>query len=607
MLQRLAVLQENAVLSEMDLHFSRFIARLAQSEDDNIPLSAALTSYMVAQGHVCLDLKQFAGQLFPANPETELPETARLQLPALNTWLHSLQHSRVVGQKGDYKPFILEETRLYLYRYWDYEQLLARQIHQRLTETDSLEQELNQETLRLGLHDLFHNSTLPAGETDWQRTVALQAVSNRFCIISGGPGTGKTTTVVKILALLLAQKTDLQIALVAPTGKAAARLQEAITQNKHRLSCSVEIKAKIPQETSTIHRLLGSIPNSPYFQRNAQNPLPYDVIVVDEASMVDLALMAKLVQAIQPHARLILLGDKDQLASVEAGTVLGDLCAVLDNPPSHPILNKLSENIVLLRKSYRFDDNSGIGKVAHAVKTGNAQGALNALKTADSNVQWFSLPINTRLQTALREQVIAGFSHYLSLINQRSQDPQKILQAFDEFRILCALRKGMYGVEAVNRVIEQILKAEGLIKSYYPWYVGRPILITQNDYTTHLYNGDIGIVLWSQESRNELQAYFPATDGGEPRAFWLNRLPEHETVYAMTIHKSQGSEFDNVLLLLPEQESPILTRELLYTGITRAKKTVSIWGKEPVFTKAVQARILRNSGLGEGLMSAHTG
>ncbi|ALG69539.1 exodeoxyribonuclease V subunit alpha [Beggiatoa leptomitoformis] len=586
------ILQQHAVLSEIDVHFGRFIARLAQTTDENIMLSAALTSYMVAQGHVCLDLNLYANSLFPNTTETELSDDNYLQLPTLEQWKTSLQQSHVVGHLGEYKPLILENNRLYLYRYWDYEQLLAQQIHQRLYRASPA---IDKQQLSIDINNLFENKTT---ETDWQKTAALQAVLNHFCIISGGPGTGKTTTVVKILALLLAQQPELRIALVAPTGKAAARLQEAITQNKHRLACPTDIKSKIPQETSTIHRLLGSIPNSPYFRSNAKNSLPYDVVVVDEASMVDLALMAKLAQAIQADARWILLGDKDQLTSVEAGTVLGDLCTVLEDVTIENTLSKLSENIVLLRKSYRFDDNSGIGKVAHAVKAGDGKGALTALKTAGSNVRWHDLPVHSSLQNALHDSVVEGFSRYLSVVNK---DPQAVLQAFDEFRILCALRRGLYGVESVNRVVEQILKTAGLIKSYYPWYVGRPILITRNDYTTHLYNGDIGVVLWSREVRNELQAYFPATDGGEPRAFWLNRLPEHETVYAMTIHKSQGSEFDKILMLLPEQESPILTRELLYTGITRAKKAVSIWGNEAVFSQAVQTRIQRNSGMREAL------
>jgi exodeoxyribonuclease V alpha subunit len=439
-----------------------------------------------------------------------------------------------------------------------------------------------------------------------------------FCVISGGPGTGKTFTVAKMLALLLQLSAGtLRIALAAPTGKAAARLQEAIKTARNGLNCPDAIKAAIPTEASTIHRLLQGLPDSPYFRYDAKNPLPADVVVVDEASMVDLALMSKLVQAVPGSARLILLGDKDQLASVEAGAVLGDICdtgndyrfsghfAELYQKAAGEKIEKnsdqqhppgLCDSIIQLRKSFRFGPSSGIGEISKAVNEGNSAKAFNLLKSASyDDSAWRELPRPELLPSALNDHIISGFAPYF-----KERDHARIFDRFSRLRIVCAVREGPYGVKALNALIERILSAGGLIRQRHRWYAGRPVLISRNDYTLKLFNGDVGIALHDAEAGHELQVFFPGPEG-KLCPFSPLRLPEHETAFAMTVHKSQGSEFEKVLFIMPDRDIPVLTRELVYTALTRAKGAVEVWGREEVFRTAVSRRTVRASGLRDAL------
>ncbi len=557
---------ENMTFSYLDIHFKNFTAKLVKKDVAEVSLAAVLVSHYKEQGHICVEL---SGDMeIPVSPSE------------LENWRRKLERSPVVGKPGEYKPLILDgRSRLYLYRYWEYQEKLANLIRKWVVQDAK---DIDFKLLEEGLERLFPANQTE--ETDWQKVAAFTALTQRFCVISGGPGTGKTTTVAKILALLLEQNSRQKIALAAPTGKAAARLQESILREKMK-SVFDGIRDAIPEEASTLHRLLGSIPDSPYFHHNAKNRLSADIVVVDEASMVDMALMSKLVQAIAPDARLILLGDKDQLASVEAGAALGDIC------------ESECRGIVQLRESYRFRGDSGIGAVSLAVNLGNADHALSCMKDeTHGDIRWKELPRRDDLVRGIRDTVIQGFKDYLQAIH----DPLKIFQQFEQFRILCALRKGPYGAVAVNKAAERILMGKNLIKPDETWYEGRPVMITRNDYHLRLFNGDVGITLPDPEAGNGLRVFFPDADG-LPRKVHPLRLPEHETVYAMTVHKSQGSEFDNVLLLLPDRDSPVLTRELIYTGVTRAIHHVEIWGTESIFREAVSRRIQRTSGLRDAL------
>lgn len=576
MLQQIQHLHQQGIFSDLDLHLALYLQKLANTENDEFLLAAALTSYFTTQGHICINLAELANTTFPLENDTDVEP---IQCPDLDHWQQALFSHPMIGQPHEFKPLVLDGNLLYLYRYWQYEQQLGQNILQRIEQNHLTSNEI---ALNARLERLFPNQE----DVDWQKIAAKTAVLKNFCIISGGPGTGKTTTVVKILLLLLQENPKLRIALAAPTGKAAARLQQAIQNSVLKLNFPPALLAAIPQETYTIHRLLGTVPKSPYFRSHAQNPLPYDVVIVDEASMVDLALMAKLADAIPAASRWLLLGDKDQLASVEAGSVLGDICTGLKLDTQAAI----KAHIVLLEKSYRFHAKSGIGVLATHLKQGQAQQALQVIQQGQfMDIAWQDIATPNRLLTQLAPVINQGFAPYLQASN-----PDQALDYFEQFRVLCALRRGAYGVENINRIIEQILINQGQIQSGYRWYHGRPIMITRNDYTLKLFNGDIGVILWSPEG--ELMAYFRYPDG-EIRSLYPHRLPEHETVYAMTIHKSQGSEFDHVLMLLPNQPSPVLNRELIYTGITRAKQTVSIWGDESVFLQAAHQTVERQSGL----------
>lgn len=591
-------LRDQHIFSDFDVHFTQFFTTLTDSIEEAVLTGMVLTSYLTAQGHTCVDLEKYANQHFPTSDSS-----VTLFCPSLFSWLEALQNCPFIGAPGEQTPFILNEHYLYLYRYWRYEQQLGNFIQtcfQRPPPT------IDYNSLNTRISELF--PTENQGEIDWQKVAALTALLTNFCLISGGPGTGKTFTVAKILVLLLTQSPHLRIALTAPTGKAAARLKQVITVAMETLACPASIKPLIPQETYTLHRLLGSIPYSPDFQHNAENSLPYDIIVVDEASMVSLALMAKLAQATLPTARWILVGDKDQLMAIEVGTVLGDICEIKSNPltqlthwscdhiPQIPRLFRLQDCIVFLEKNYRFSVDSDLGQLANAVKRGYTEQTLTLLRKASPTVKWRILNF-VEMANALKESVIDGFSTYF-----QAKGPEDSLQALEKFRILSALRQGPIGVVALNRLIEQILLEQGLIRpKTQRWYHKQPIMITQNDYTLNLFNGETGVVLHDPNNPQTLQAFFPTLEGGL-RSFAPTHLPAHETVYAMTIHKSQGSEFETVLLLLPQQFSALLSRELFYTGVTRAKKSIEIWAQEAVLRKIVVQRTQRMSQLYEGVI-----
>ncbi|MFZ1639962.1 MAG: exodeoxyribonuclease V subunit alpha [Candidatus Contendobacter sp.] len=622
----LPFLHERGLLTDLDLHFARFMARLAGGQPsensprpageglgvrESLELAAALASHATGQGDICINLRQWARRW-----NAMAGETPAFAPPPISDWLGILRASPVVGRPGARQPLILDRRgRLYLYRYWEYEHRLAEDLLRRAGEASV---PVDEARLQADLDRLFPRHPQLTGP-DWQKVAAAVAALKRVCIISGGPGTGKTSTVLRILALLTGQSGErpLRIALAAPTGKAAARLQEAIRAAKPALGLEPERLAQIPEEASTLHRLLGARPDSAYFRHDRDNPLPVDVLVVDEVSMVGLALMAKTVDALPPAARLILLGDKDQLASVEAGAVLGDLCfgggrfspefrarlAALTGEPlprGRTVPSPLADAIVLLRHSYRFGSASGIGALARAVNGGKSAEAVALLVgSPHEDIAWRTLADPAELPEQLAEPVGEGFAPYLRAAREGA-GPAEVFECFNQFRVLSALRNGPFGVEALNRLCEAALRDRGLIQTRQDWYLGRPVMIVRNDYNLRLFNGDIGITLPDPEEPERMRVFFLGSDGAL-RSFAPARLPEHETVYAMTVHKSQGSEFDRVRVVTPNEPSPVLSRELVYTALTRAKLHAAFHGLPEVFAGAVERRLRRSSGLRDRL------
>ncbi len=546
---------EEQQFSRLDSAFARFLSErttfdpLQKQAFEAIVMSV---SYEQSQGHSCIQLDEQGRALVLASG-----------LAVSYSQAGACEQTATL-------PLVVEQDRLYLHRYWFYENRLAMQIKAMIQFDGTHGRKIAAHST--ALFDKYFG--ISAGETDWQREAAEMAVKQSFCIITGGPGTGKTTTVVKILALLQELAVQpLHIALAAPTGKAAMRLQESIGFNKAALPCPETIKSHIPETVTTLHRLLGAKPPSPYFRHDANKPLVYDLVVVDEASMVDLALMSKLLDALKPGSRLILLGDKDQLASVESGAVLADLTMAL---PEHTLE---------LKKSHRFDD--AIKKLAVAVNLQQDDIAWQILQEGNENI--------AVLEEDLVDYVAAQQADYLQLI-KAGAGFDEIYRAFNRFQVLCANRLGKNSVRDINYRVEQKLFGQNLINLSGLWYSGRPVMVTQNNPALHLYNGDIGICMPDKDQGGKLMVFFQRADGSVKK-YLPARLPHCETVFAMTIHKSQGSEFEEVLIVLPETINPVLTKELLYTAITRAKKTVKLVADEAVFAGTVRQKVKRVTGL----------
>ena len=612
MIALLAQAQALGVLRPLDLQFARVVAG---SDEPEMLLAAACLSAEAGAGHVCLMLEQLLPENLFDGRQPELAQAAWLAAGQLDVagWQRRLSASAAVGDGSTAMPMVLQQQRLYLQRMWQNEGEVAEFIS-----SDSLPQAVEEAELRAILDQLFGEAT---DGPDWQKIAAAVAATRRIAVISGGPGTGKTTTVAKLLAALvqLAEGRRLRIQLAAPTGKAAARLTESLGSAGKQLALTPEQRALFPTEASTLHRLLGAQPNSQRMRYHSGNRLHLDVLVVDEASMVDLPMMARLIAALPAQARVIFLGDRDQLASVEAGAVLGDICRFAEQGYSVARAEQLSrltgcllqgesaqaeaavrDSLCLLRKSYRFDANSGIGQLASAVNTGNGKLALAALDGRFSDVSGYPLA-ETQDYQALLDACVTGYRDYLQQV-VAGADAVAVLAAFGRFQVLCALREGPFGIAGLNERIETGLQRAGLIQrkpgAAGRWYSGRPVMIGRNDSALGLFNGDIGIAL--RDETGELRVHFQLPDGSI-KSVQPSRLPAHETAYAMTVHKSQGSEFDHTVLVLPNHFLPVLTRELVYTAITRARRQLSLYAIDAVLMRAIRTPTQRRSGLAERL------
>ncbi|HWB58154.1 MAG TPA: exodeoxyribonuclease V subunit alpha [Chthoniobacteraceae bacterium] len=545
---KLPVLPGQREFADIDRHFAKWLASFGGSEQAG--MIAAALSRNLRLGHICLDLGDGPADF---GTENDFP------WPPTEALLAALKKNRAVGAPGDDRPLVLDPAgRLYLRRYWEYEESLACAI--------------------LGRCD--GNAPVKPAGGDMQQLAIETALARRFVVISGGPGTGKTTTVLKILEQMIARPggAQLRIALAAPTGKAAARLEETLRGGNERL----------PKTASTLHRLLGARPGSAAMRYHAGNPLPVDVMVVDEASMVPLTMMAKLFDALPAKARVILLGDSHQLASVEPGYVLGDIAAAASTEGS-----PLRGSLVTLEKNHRFGSRSAIFALSSAVRDGDMPRAFEILGAPrQPDLVSAATPALSQMTQALKPRVIAGYSACL-----KESDPGEALKKFQQFRVLCALRAGPYGAEALNRKIEALLREEGLVSDTRP-VRGMPLLVRRNDPALRLFNGDTGMLLPSESGA--VMAWFMDDHGGV-RAVAPGRLPEWEPAFAMTVHQSQGSEYNDVLLVLPPVPNPVCTRELVYTGLTRARERVEVWFREPVLNAAIASPMRRASGLRERL------
>ncbi|WP_313927317.1 exodeoxyribonuclease V subunit alpha [Pseudoxanthomonas sp.] len=605
-------------LRTLDHALAQSLRRLDRDTPDAVLAAAALASLAVAKGHAGVSL---------ASPQALLDTSLEAAWPDEGGWRAQLAASRWVATPGDadtvadpHAPLVLEGDLLYLRRYREYERTLALGL-QRIaagTVTDA------------GIEPfapLFATLFPPAAHDGHQARAAALALRHALLLVTGGPGTGKTTTTARLLALLAAQARHAgrgmpRIALAAPTGRAAERMAESVRHAVQALAAAgidADLLAALPATGTTLHRLLGTIPDSPRFRHNRDNPLPFDVVVVDEASMIDLPLMAKLVDAVADGTRLVLLGDPDQLPSVEAGDVLaailgaagdGDTLAHDDAAALHPLLGEPAGRHpreggdpapslptfpgvrVHLQRGWRQSEALQLAPLAAAVRDGDADTALDLLRGGTlSNVHFhegLADPLDAR-----RDALLA---HWRSLT--QAATPADALAQSTRLRLLTAVREGPQGARTLNARIERLLvdNAAGTPRGGPGHFHGQLLIVTENSYRHRLFNGDIGLCLRDEDG--VLVAWFPGEDPAQPRAFHPAALPAHESAFAMTVHKAQGSEFDTVWLLLPARGNRVLSRELVYTGITRARRELHVAGSDPVIRDALSRHASRWSGLG---------
>ncbi len=594
----IVALRELGVLRDIDLYLAATLKRCFGGErsTDVEVLAVCLANRLLADGHICLQLEDLSREwLIDLCSGRNID---RDQIPAgIAAMLADLAGARIareglIGAPDENAPLVLSDGRLYLRRYWSYELMVAERLAAMARSESAVADAVPLEHLQLN---------------EGQSRAVRRALSSHFVVVSGGPGTGKTYTAARILCLL-ADSDPVRppiIRMAAPTGKAADRLNESVKDALEVLGRTVDL-----EDACTIERLLGYVRHSPYFRHDRANPLLADVVLIDEASMVDLPKMAKLLDALAPECRLILLGDMHQLASVAPGSVLGDICASA----------ALKESVVELTESRRFEPGGPIARLSAAINDAESENDADAAwemmceLDAGDMIKVREVPEafvgkDGIADSELAAAVIDGYRDFTV-----ATTPEAAFEALDSFRVLCATRRGPHGVEAVNRLIEDILSGKALprevrgeaasdwrrLRISGEFYDHRVIMITHNDYSMGLFNGDVGIVMSDDSSAKGggLAAFFRGKTGERVcRRVPCRLLPRHETAFAVTVHKSQGSEYENILVILPNRESPVVTKELLYTAITRTRRNVDIWCAQQVFKTAVRTGIKRSSGL----------
>lgn len=560
-------LVENPVFNALDRRVARLIAERCGKNKEAVELIVSLTSYLLRQGHVCLDLNSYP----PAEVEPLLLDGLWSSMPEI------LQECPLVSDENlPDQPLILSRTgKLYFHRYWHYERELLQAVTDRC---GGLSEEDEKPVAKLA--DGGQTGFALSGE---QEQAVASAMRSRLTLISGGPGTGKTSTIASLIAQSSTTMEDVEssIALAAPTGKAAQRVQQSLEKGL----MAMDVKP-LKLQATTVHRLLGYKRFSSNFRHDKEHPLPHRLVIIDEASMLDLPLFAKLIRAVGPEARLVLLGDRHQLSSVEAGSIFGDL--VEAGACYYP----LRKQTIDLRKNFRFPKDSLLHRLCQSVKTGEADQAARLIETENNEVRSMPLPSPKGLRQELGEVLLA---HYARLHSIR--DPRAALDLLGQRCLLSPVRKGPYGVEALNRTMESLLSLHHPSLKEGRHYHGKPILITENSYDLNLFNGEIGVFIASPNQPDQLQAWFYGDSPAEVRKFPISALPAFETAYALTVHKSQGSEYQMVYLILPSRKAPVLTRELIYTALSRSRKTVHVWANLPIFKFAIHRRTQRSSGI----------
>ena len=585
----LDTLYQKGCISFLTYRFAELLRRSTPNSAPSALVGAAAALHQVAVGHVCADLPALAGK-----PVQGADDGTVCHWPEATEWLRSLAASSFVSAGELVRPLVLDGAgRLYLHRYFEAERDLARLLRDRAT---AAPEPVDEDLLLQDAALLFG-----ADGTDERATAAMRAIRGRLTVLTGGPGAGKTTLVTAVLMLLIRQfravkNMDPRILLLAPTGKAARRIAETVERaaagTVAKLGADAEsLAAALPSGASTIHRALGlgGGDRSRFGRAPRTSILAADAVVVDEASMVDPSLMYALLRRVSPEARVIVVGDKDQLASVESGALLGDIFAAAQLPGS-----PLSDSAVALTGSFRFHGEGGIGRLARAINAGDDDGALGVLTDDPSGeIEYVCETDPVKISTILGVTAAEAFGPV-----SEAREPMEMLAALARFRVLTPHRRGRLGRAALNQMIEKALESRGLLRPDHRFYDRRPLLITQNHYEERLFNGDTGIVTFGSDGLPV--AAFEAEGG--VRSVSIARLPEVETAFAMTVHKSQGSEFDHVILVMPERPSPVTVRELLYTAITRARIHLTLIASDTVLRTAIRTVTHRSSGLKDRLI-----